>query len=186
MFRLPIVKFFSRFINRITITLLLILVQVAWIASLYLRLTEYAAWLNSVMVVISVLIILFLVRKDENPAYTIAWMALIGIMPVFGGLMYLFWGNKRPSRRMRRRMEAVDRRHRGLVAQHPDQVGELDPRMRELSGYIAKYGPWPGWKGTSARYFSRGEGMFPPLLEDMSNAKQFTFLAPFNIRPGGM
>ena len=186
MFRLPIVKFFSRFINRITITLLLILVQVAWIASLYLRLTEYAAWLNSVMVVISVLIILFLVRKDENPAYTIAWMALIGIMPVFGGLMYLFWGNKRPSRRMRRRMEAVDRRHRGLVAQHPDQVGELDPRMRELSGYIAKYGPWPGWKGTSARYFSSGEEMFPHLLEDLRNAKKFIFLETFIIRPGVM
>ena len=186
MFRLPIVKFFSRFINRITITLLLILVQVAWIASLYLRLTEYAAWLNSVMVVISVLIILFLVRKDENPAYTIAWMALIGIMPVFGGLMYLFWGNKRPSRRMRRRMEAVDLRHRGLVAQHPDQVGELDPRMRELSGYIAKYGPWPGWKGTSARYFSSGEEMFPHLLDDLRRAEKFIFLETFIIRPGKM
>ena len=79
MFRLPIVKFFSRFVNRITITLALILVQVAWMASLYLRLVEYAAWLNVVMVVLSVLIILFLVRKDENPAYTIAWMALIAL-----------------------------------------------------------------------------------------------------------
>ncbi len=186
MFRLPIVKFFSRFVNRVTITLMLILVQVGWIASLYLRLTEYAAWLNSVMVVISVLIILFLVRKDENPAYTIAWMALIGITPVFGGLMYLFWGNKRPSRRMRRRMESVDRRHRGLVAQHPDQVGGLDPRMRELTGYIAKYGPWPAWKETSVQYFSSGEAMFPRLLEDLRHAKRFIFLETFIIRPGRM
>ena len=186
MFRLPIVKFFSRFVNRVTITLMLILVQVGWIASLYLRLTEYAAWLNSVMVVLSVLIILFLVRKDENPAYTIAWMALIGITPVFGGLMYLFWGNKRPSRRMRRRMESVDRRHRGLVAQHPDQVGGLDPRMRELTSYIAKYGPWPAWKETSVQYFSSGEAMFPHLLEDLRHAKRFIFLETFIIRPGRM
>ena len=171
MFRLPIVKFFSRFVNRITITLALILVQVAWMASLYLRLVEYAAWLNVVMVVLSVLIILFLVRKDENPAYTIAWMALIGITPVFGGLMYLFWGNKRPSRRMRRRMEAVDRRHRGLVAQHPDQVMELEPRLGELSAYIAKYGPWPAWKDTSVQYFSSGEAMFPHLLEDLKKIR---------------
>ena len=71
----PIVKFFSRFVNKITITFLLILIELVWLASLYLRLTEYAAWLNGVMTSLSVLIILFLVRKDENPAYTIAWMA---------------------------------------------------------------------------------------------------------------
>ena len=186
MFRLPIVKFFSHFVNKITITGLLILVQVCWIASLYLRLAEYAAWLNSVMVVLSVLIILFLVRKDENPAYTIAWMALIGITPVFGGLMYLFWGNKRPSRQMRRRMEAVDHRHRGLVAQRPDQVEELDPRMQALSSYVAQYGPWPAWKGTSSRYFSSGEAMFPHLLEDLRRAERFIFLETFIIRPGRM
>ena len=186
MFRLPIVKFFSRFINRITITLALILVQVVWMASLYLRLIEYAAWLNVVMVVLSVLIILFLVRKDENPAYTIAWMALIGITPVFGALMYLFWGNKRPSRRMRRRMESVDRRHRGLVAQHPDQVMGLEPRLGELSGYIAKYGPWPAWRDTSVQYFSSGEAMFPHLLEDLKKAERFIFLETFIIRPGRM
>ena len=90
MFKLPVVKVLSRCINRITITALLILVQLVWMASLYLRLTEYAAWLNGVMTALSVLVILLLVRKDENPAYTIAWMALIGVTPVFGGLMYLF------------------------------------------------------------------------------------------------
>ena len=74
MFKLPAVKILSRCVNKITITFLLILVQLVWMASLYLRLTEYAAWLNGVMTALSVLIILFLVRKDENPAYTIAWM----------------------------------------------------------------------------------------------------------------
>src|SRR5699024_4394167 len=130
MFKLPVVKVLSRCINRITITALLILVQLVWMASLYLRLTEYAAWLNGVMTALSVLVILLLVRKDENPAYTIAWMALIGVTPVFGGLMYLFWGNKRPSRRMRRRMAAVDRRHRDLVDQRPGQLDGVDQRTQ--------------------------------------------------------
>ena len=176
MFKLPVVKVLSRFVNKITITFLLILIQLVWMASLYLRLAEYAAWLNGVMTALSVIIILFLVRKDENPAYTIAWMALIGITPVFGGLMYLFWGNKRPSRRMRRRMAAVDRRHRGLVDQRPGQLDGVDQRTRALSGYIAKYGPWPAWKDTSVEYFSSGEAMFPHLLEDLRRAEKFIFL----------
>ena len=186
MFKLPFVKFFSRLVNRVTVTFVLILVELAWMASLYLRLTEYAAWLNGVLTVAGVLVILFLVRKDENPAYTIAWMALIGITPVFGGLMYLFWGNKRPSRRMRRRMAAVDRRHRGLVAQHPDQVEGLPPRAKALTDYVARYGPWPAWQDTAARYYSSGEEMFPHLLDDLRRAEKFIFLETFIIRPGKM
>ena len=186
MFKLPFVKFFSRLVNRVTVTFVLILVELGWMASLYLRLTEYVAWLNGVLTVAGVLIILFLVRKDENPAYTIAWMALIGITPVFGGLMYLFWGNKRPSRRMRRRMAAVDRRHRGLVAQHPDQVEGLPPRAKALTDYVARYGPWPAWQDTAARYYSSGEEMFPHLLDDLRRAEKFIFLETFIIRPGKM
>ena len=186
MFKLPFVKFFSRLVNRVTVTFVLILVELGWMASLYLRLTEYAAWLNGVLTVAGVLIILFLVRKDENPAYTIAWMALIGITPVFGGLMYLFWGNKRPSRRMRRRMAAVDRRHRGLVAQHPDQVVGLPPRVKALTDYVARYGPWPAWQDTAARYYPSGEEMFPHLLDDLRRAEKFIFLETFIIRPGKM
>ena len=186
MFKLPFVKFFSRLVNRVTVTFVLILVELGWMASLYLRLTEYVAWLNGVLTVAGVLIILFLVRKDENPAYTIAWMALIGITPVFGGLMYLFWGNKRPSRRMRRRMAAVDRRHRGLVAQHPDQVGGLPPRAKALTDYVARYGPWPAWQDTAARYYPSGEEMFPHLLDDLRRAEKFIFLETFIIRPGKM
>ena len=121
MFKLPVVKFFSRLVNRVTVTFLLILIELGWMLSVYRRLSDHLTWLNAAMTLLSAVIILFLVRRDENPAYTIAWMALIGLTPVFGGLMYLLWGNKRPSRRMRRRMAAVV------------------PKKKELSGYLKRY-----------------------------------------------
>ena len=186
MFKLPVVKILSRCVNKITITFLLILVQLVWMASLYLRLTEYAAWLNGVMTALSVLIILFLVRKDENPAYTIAWMALLGITPVFGGLMYVVGGQEPPRRRRRRRRAAGDRRPRALTRQPPGQREEVAPRPRALGGYIARYGPGPAWKDTAVEYFSSGEAMFPRLLEDLRRAKKFIFLETFIIRPGRM
>ena len=42
-----------------------------------------------------------LVRKDENSAYKVGWIALIGLLPLLGGALYLAFGNKRPSRRLR-------------------------------------------------------------------------------------
>ena len=186
MFKLPVVKFFSRLVNRVTVTFLLILIELGWMLSVYQRLSDHLTWLNAAMTLLSAVIILFLVRRDENPAYTIAWMALIGLTPVFGGLMYLLWGNKRPSRRMRRRMAAVDRRHRDLAAQAPGQTDGLDGRAAALSRYVARYGPWPAWQDTACAYYPSGEEMFPHLLEDLRRAEKFIFLETFIIRPGVM
>src|SRR5699024_11686715 len=63
------------------------------------------------------------------------------------------------------------------------QLEDVDPRTRALSGYIARYGPWPAWKDTAVEYFSSGEAMFPRLLEDLRRAKKFIFLETFIIRP---
>ena len=54
--------------SRMFVTGLLILVQVAWLAIWFLRLTQYAHWISIVFTVISVLISLYIVNKNENPA----------------------------------------------------------------------------------------------------------------------
>ena len=51
-------------------------------------------WLKTLLFIFSLLIVLWLVNKDENPAYKISWIILILIFPIFGGLLYLFIGNK--------------------------------------------------------------------------------------------
>lgn len=42
---------------------------------------------------LSVIIVIWLVRKYDNPMYKITWMLVIVLLPLFGGLFYLFWGN---------------------------------------------------------------------------------------------
>ena len=54
--------------------------------------TEYH-WLTPALTVLSVIIVIWLVRKYDNPMYKITWMLVIVLLPLFGGLFYLFWGN---------------------------------------------------------------------------------------------
>ena len=99
LFRLPIVKFFNRILNRITVTVVLVALQLAWLAWVFFALTTGTArvWVTGVLNGLSLLIILYLVRKDENSAYKVGWIALIGLLPLLGGALYLAFGNKRPS-----------------------------------------------------------------------------------------
>ena len=103
LFRLPIVKFFNRILNRITVTVVLVALQLAWLAWVFFALTTGTArvWVTGVLNGLSLLIILYLVRKAENSAYKVGWIALIGLLPLLGGALYLAFGNKRPSRRLR-------------------------------------------------------------------------------------
>ena len=87
LFRLPIVRFFNRILNRITVTVVLVALQLAWLAWVFFALTTGAArvWVTGVLNGLSLLIILYLVRKDENSAYKVGWIALIGLLPRLGG-----------------------------------------------------------------------------------------------------
>lgn len=186
MFRLPIVKFFSRIINRAVITALLVLLQAAWLLWNFLSFTYGKAGLSIAFNLLSAAMMLYLVRKDENSAYKIVWIAIMGLFPLLGGALYLTFGNKRPSKRMRLRMNKVEDAHRADLAAPEGQCPELSACNMGLSRYVQDYGPYPAWGSTASEYFASGEAMYARLLEDLNKAEKFIFLEFFIIKQGLM
>ena len=186
MFRLPIVKFFNRIFNRVTITVVLVALQVLWLLWAFWSFTAGRVWLNGALKALSILIVLYLVRKDENSAYKIGWIFLIGVLPLLGGALYLAFGNKAPAKYLRERMQKVEQAHQTELAQPEGQTDALDISSRNLSRYVAKFGPYPAWRDTAAHYFSCGEEMYPQLLADLEKAEKFIFLEFFILRSGKM
>ncbi len=186
MFRLPIVKFFSRILNRVTITVLLVALQLGWLLWAFTMLTTGRMWVNAGLRLLSLFIVLYLVRKDEDSAFKVGWIVLIGVLPLLGGAMYLAFGNKRPAKRLRVKLQAVDDAHRTDLVQQEDQTDGLDSGGLGMSGYVAKYGSYPAWRGTTAQYFACGEAMYPKLLEDLERAEHSIFLEFFIVSEGKM
>ena len=91
LFRSPVVRFFSRILNRITITVVLVALQLLWLCWVAFAITTGTGrvWVNGLLNALSLLIVLYLVRKDENSAYKVGWIALIGILPLLGGASLL-------------------------------------------------------------------------------------------------
>lgn len=87
-------KLLSILTSRLVIIGLLILIQLAWFLILFLRLTQYATWINAGFVALSLLIELYIINKSGNPSYKILWLLFIGTFPVLGGLMYLLFGRQ--------------------------------------------------------------------------------------------
>ena len=82
-------KLLKIFLSRIFIFGLLIILQAIWIVLFTSTVLASYYWLKPVLFIMSMLVVLWLVNKDENPSYKISWIILILIIPVFGGILYL-------------------------------------------------------------------------------------------------
>ena len=162
MFRLPIVKFFNRIFNRVTITVVLVALQVLWLLWAFWSFTAGRVWLNGALKALSIMIVLYLVRKDENSAYKIGWIVLIGLLPLLGGALYLAFGNKAPAKYLRERMQKVEQAHQTELAQPEGQTDALDISSREPEPLCGKVRAVSGLEGyRCSLLFLRGGDVSP-------------------------
>ena len=103
-------KLFKVLKSRTVLVGLAILIQAAWYILFLRQLTSYSVFINGFFRILSVVIVLYLIRKDENSAYKIAWIIPILVFPIFGGLFYLLFGGNRLSSRSRWEGEGMYRK----------------------------------------------------------------------------
>ncbi|MDO4555481.1 MAG: cardiolipin synthase [Lachnospiraceae bacterium] len=174
-------------LSRVLWTGLCLIVQIIWI---FVSLTYFAGRSNQISVALTILsrlISLYVVTKNENSAYKIGWIVIIMFLPVFGGLLYLVFGNKNPSRSLRIQIERVHDRVRRVLKQDESVENELkkeDKRTAGRSHYLYKYSDYPVWKNTKTTYFSIGEEMFDDMVKELETAKHYIFLEFFIIGEG--
>ena len=64
-------------VNRIVVTVALILLQILWIVFMLEELAKYSSWITTAFTVLSIAIVLYIIGKDDNSAYKIGWIVLI-------------------------------------------------------------------------------------------------------------
>ena len=179
-------RFFSKIFSRLLITSLIVLVQFLWIVAATTKLSEYGDIISVIFTIIAVLMALFVIYRNDSGAYQLGWILIITLLPILGTLMYAFFGNKRPSKRLKRIIDEVEAVHRNDLIQ-VDHLDELDDsRLQRTIDYVANEGPYPAWSNTRSRYFRLGDTAYPVMLEDLRNAKHFIFMEYFIIGSGEM
>ena len=177
-------KIFHFLFSRVFITAVLIIVQIVIIAATVLKFASYQVWTDTVLKLLSLLMVLFLLRSDENSPYKLIWILVMTLVPVLGGLLYVFAGNRRPARKMRKLLENSIGGTAAFTEQDIDVTGKMPPRIRQTSEYISSYGGFPVYDNTSADYFRCGEDFYGALIDELGKAEKFIFLEYFIIAEG--
>lgn len=179
-------KIFNTIFTRFNITVFLVLLQAGYFALLAFRLENYAWWIAVCMRAVGIVACIFIIWRDFYPAYKISWVFFIGLLPGLGTASFIFFGDKKPSRRMRKTLAPLEKQHLPDLAQVDDLSGISDTRLEKTCRYIKDYGPYPAWKDTETRYYPLGDMLYPDLLDDLRAAKRFIFIEFFIISEGEM
>ncbi|MHC1749259.1 MAG: cardiolipin synthase [Cellulosilyticaceae bacterium] len=175
--------------SRLIIVGLLILVQVMTLVFAIWKLSKYFVYLYAFFIVISILVVIYLVSKKDNPSYKLAWTIPILLFPVFGGLFYLIFGGNKTTRRFRKKIRNTHNESKHLLVQDEkiiDEIENADKNIANQSKYIQRYSEFPVCKNTITEYLTPGEEFFERLKEELEKAEQFIFMEYFIIQEGIM
>ena len=176
----------GKIMRRVLIVIPVVALQVLWHVLLVKWLSPYAPLLVSLLSVAAFFMVLFIVIKRDESTYKLLWLLIILTMPLVGALLYLFFGNKRTAKPLKKRLQSVA--SRGDL--HPLPVGETafagEKRMEQTVRWLEKKTGYPLCKAQPVRYYPLGDDMFPDMLQDMKNAKRSIYIEYFIIEPGHM
>lgn len=168
---------------------LVFLILLLQIAVYIFIIDEYCMPLSIVFKIFSIFLVIFIVNKNYNPAYKIAWILLIMATPIFGSIIFMICRLQVTRKFFNRFIIDKFEETKPFLKQSPivlDEIKADNKHISNLSKYIHKYAGYPIYDNTSTEYFPIGELFFEDLKQELSKAEHFIFMEFFIIDQGKM
>ena len=175
--------------SRFFVFVFAVLLQVIWLLLISWGMSSLSAPVTMTADILSILLVLWIVNKEINPSYKLAWTILILVLPVFGMVVYLLFGESRVAKKMTEESDAVVQEIENYFRENDkvrEKIEALNEGISNQSAYIRDYAKFPLHSHTSTRYYPLGEAMFLDMLEDLKREKHFIFLEYFILEEGKM
>lgn len=164
-------------------------IQIAVLIAAYRFLSINLAYFYGAFTLLSALVIVYILNKEQNPSFKMTWMVPVAAVPVFGTLFYLLVELKIIEKFMDKKLNFNLEQTECYLEQNPkilEQLLRVSRRNANLAHYLKESGHFPVYGNTNAQYFPSGEEMFEVIKKELMEAKRFIFLEYFIIERGEM
>ncbi|MBQ1507962.1 MAG: PLDc N-terminal domain-containing protein, partial [Erysipelotrichaceae bacterium] len=184
---MKLIAWLKRFLlSRFFLLLVILSLQIFLLISGVRFLFEYPVT-EVVITIVNLLLTVYVVNRDENTSYKLAWVLLIYAIPVFGSVIYLLFAEKRVPATLRADMIRYLSETDDVLFQKKKVKEALsDPDLVQQFDYVHDNSFFPYYQNTDCFYFGDGEAYFNDLIEKIREAKHFVFLEFFIVKDGSM
>lgn len=174
----------KKILRRILLTIPAIVLQIAWFVILGKWLSPYATIISIVVEVFAFIFVMYLMVAITEGTYKILWLMVILAFPVTGAILYLFFGNKRSGKPLRRKI--VNSKKEMDVKDTYQEMSTKNKRLDDTLNMLQKETGYPALPLEKAKYYSLGEDMWKDMLTDLKKARKSIYLEYFIIENGRM
>lgn len=175
--------------GRTTYAAIALIAQIIILAEVFFFLDNYIAYFYGGFVLLGALVIIYILNKEENPSFKLAWMVPVAAIPIFGTLFYIFAElqvlEKLIDKKLRINIENTEK----YLVQDPrvmESLTKVSKQNANLAHYIKDSGHYPAYNKTNVQYFPSGEVMFEAMKRELEGANRFIFLEFFIVERGEM
>ncbi|MCI8575189.1 MAG: cardiolipin synthase [Bacilli bacterium] len=180
---------FKIIFSRFTLAFLMLVIQGAVIYFCTAFFQKYLLWLFGGVAVLGIILTIYIINQTDSPAFQISWIILILLFPALGVFVYLFvklqigvHSLSKKYQKLKLEMETYQKQDLKVYQKlQAENIAESNyvTYMNRLSGYSI-------YQNTISKYYALGDEMYPDLLHDLENAKEYIFLEYFIVAKGKM
>lgn len=166
-----------------------IMLQFIFLLNMLIFFRDYSPAFYGASVLLSAAIVLWIVYSDRNPAYKIAWIIPILIMPIFGGIFYLAFGGNPLSHKEKARIKHIGEISNLSLKKNDSLIDGMKLKNKQAanqSTYIQNHAFYPPYANVYSEYYPIGEQKFESFINELRKAEKFIFMEYFIIEEGKM
>lgn len=181
--------FLKLLFSRTMINILLVVLQIVVLLVAFHLMGQYLQGFLVGCTILSVILVIYIINEDENPAFKLAWMIPICAAPIFGVTAYFFIKANMGTWKLKERLDSLKKETDKYLQPVPEVVERMQKEnlpIRDLSYYLQNSNQMPTYSNTDVTYFSLGEDKYEDILKELENARKFIFLEYYIIDKGKM
>jgi cardiolipin synthase len=180
-------KIIKNIFSQKALFILIMLMQILFLGSSIWFLSSHYAFVYGFLVILDILLVIDINKDKSNPAYKIMWIAIITVLPVFGGVTYIYTKSQLSLKIFSKNQAKKIQEIKQYLPQGKYEYKQLkleDKKIANLSKYIYEYTNLPVYQNTLTEYYSLGEYWFESLKNECKKAKHYIFMEYFIITSG--
>ncbi len=165
--------------SRISVCAIGIILQLLYLITIFWTLGTMFTYSLFAFMLLGAALSLYIINSEISYAYKLIWVFTVLSFPIFGGMLYFFYGARNKTSSLHRRFKLY----------RDDDVynilSEYSKTCAKQSSYIDRCG-FPTYQNTSVVYYKNGEELFQPLLHELEKAQHYIFIEFFILEKGVM
>jgi cardiolipin synthase len=165
-----------------------IVLEFGLLTALFVYLYQYFLPITVLGWVLQIVVLLYLINRDDIPEFKIPWILMLLLIPVTGAFIFLVFSSNQATKKQHQRYQAATQAMEPYRGQTPDfqRLQEEDPSAALQAAYLYSAAHVPCHGDTQVTYYPLGESFYPALLEALESAEHFIFMEYFIVQTGQM